>query len=306
MVKTVPAGTSSAEFFERARARLGFEVPPGLSDPNIVPPSGDPGTDRMLQIIAREQPVRPAAVLIPVVDHPQPTVLLTQRSAHLNEHAGQISFPGGKIDVTDASPLDTALREAYEEVGLKREFIEPIGYLDLYGTGFGFRILPTVAKVRPGFDACDQPFGSRRCVRSAARLPDESREPSGAQQGIPRHGALLLRHAVRGALYLGRDRGHPAGALRADLSVMIRPALTEIGIFLIPFAVYAAFLIATRSGLLVQSSWPVQLVAKLALGSLLLVVVSFILLAHFSGASPNSTYVPAHIENGRLVPGVEK
>ena len=87
---------------------------------------------------------------------------------------------------------------------------------------------------------------------------------------------------------------------------MIRPALTEIGIFLIPFAVYALFLIATRSGLLVQSSWPIQLVAKLALGSLLLVLASFILLAHFSGASPNSTYIPAHIENGRLVPGVEK
>jgi hypothetical protein len=87
---------------------------------------------------------------------------------------------------------------------------------------------------------------------------------------------------------------------------MIRPALTEIGIFLIPFAVYALFLIATRSGLLVQSSWPIRLVAKLALGSLLLVVASFILLAHFSGASPKSTYVPAHIENGRLVPGVEK
>ena len=87
---------------------------------------------------------------------------------------------------------------------------------------------------------------------------------------------------------------------------MIRPALSEIGIFLVPFAVYALFLIATRSALLVQSSWPIQLVAKLTLGSLLLVVASFILLAHFSGASPNSTYVPAHIENGRLVPGVEK
>jgi hypothetical protein len=87
---------------------------------------------------------------------------------------------------------------------------------------------------------------------------------------------------------------------------MIRPALTEIGIFLIPFVAYALFLVATRSGLLAQSSWSIQLVAKLALGSLLLVVASFILLAHFSGASPNSTYVPAHIENGRLVPGVEK
>ena len=87
---------------------------------------------------------------------------------------------------------------------------------------------------------------------------------------------------------------------------MIRPVLTEVGIFLIPFAVYAMFLIATRSGLLVQSSWPVHVIAKLVLGSLLLTILSFVLLAHFSGAPPNSTYVPAHIENGRLVPGVEK
>ena len=142
---------SSAEFFDRARARLGFDVPAGLVDPDIVPRGGDPGTDRMLEIIARERPIRPAAVLIPVVDHPQPTVLLTQRSAHLSDHAGQISFPGGKIDATDASPLDAALREASEEVGLQREFIDPIGYLDLYATSFGFRILPTVARVKPGF-----------------------------------------------------------------------------------------------------------------------------------------------------------
>ena len=151
MLKTGAVAISPVEFFERARARLRFEVPPGLLDPQIVPQSGDQGTDRMLEIIAREQPVRPAAVLIPVVDHAEPTVLLTQRAAHLNDHAGQISFPGGKIDPTDASPLDAALREAEEEVGLTREFVEPIGYLDLYGTSFGFRILPTVARVRPGF-----------------------------------------------------------------------------------------------------------------------------------------------------------
>ena len=151
LLKRGPAAVSSREFFERSRARLGFEVPPGLVDPTIIPKSGDHGTDRMLEIIAREQPVRPAAVLIPVVDHPQPTVLLTQRAAHLNDHAGQISFPGGKIDATDATPLDAALREAEEEIGLSREFVDPIGYLDLYGTGFGFRILPTLARVRPGF-----------------------------------------------------------------------------------------------------------------------------------------------------------
>jgi 8-oxo-dGTP pyrophosphatase MutT (NUDIX family) len=151
MLKTEPALFDSAEFFARARARLSFDIPPGLNDASIVPPSGDPGTDRMLEIIAREQPIRPAAVLIAVVDHPQPTVLLTQRAAHLHDHAGQISFPGGKIDPEDASPLDAALREAWEEIGLSREFIDPIGYLDLYGTGFGFRILPTVARIRPGF-----------------------------------------------------------------------------------------------------------------------------------------------------------
>src|SRR5450432_527811 len=154
MLKTEPAAAAvgSAEFFDRARARLRFDVPAGLTDVSAVPPSGDQGTDRTLQILAQEQPIRPAAVLIPVVDHAQPTVLLTQRAAHLNDHAGQISFPGGKIDATDASPMDAALREAYDEVGLKREFIEPVGYLDLYGTAFGFRILPTVARVKPGFE----------------------------------------------------------------------------------------------------------------------------------------------------------
>src|SRR3954470_6608509 len=151
MLQTAPAEVGSSEFFKRSRARLSFEVPPGLIDPNIIPRSGDHGTDRMLEIIAREQPVRPAAVLIPVVDHPQPTRLVTPRAAPLNEHAGQISFPGGKIDATDASPLETALREAEEEIGLSRQFVDPIGYLDLYGTSFGFRILPTVARVRPGF-----------------------------------------------------------------------------------------------------------------------------------------------------------
>src|SRR3954454_10034401 len=126
MLQTAPAEVGSSEFFRRSRARLSFEVPPGLIDPNIVPPSGDLGTDRMLEIVAREQPVRPAAVLIAVVDHPQPTVLLTQRSQHLYSHAGQISFPGCKIDATDASPLDASLREAEEEIGLERGFSEPI------------------------------------------------------------------------------------------------------------------------------------------------------------------------------------
>lgn len=141
----------SDEFFRRARSRLTFDVPAGLTDASIVPSSGDHGTDRMLQIVAQERPIRPAAVLIPVVAHDEPTVLLTQRAAHLNDHAGQISFPGGKIDASDASPRDAALREAEEEIGLDRLHVETIGYMPVYATGFGFRIMPTLARVRPGF-----------------------------------------------------------------------------------------------------------------------------------------------------------
>jgi 8-oxo-dGTP pyrophosphatase MutT (NUDIX family) len=154
MMKTgiATADVGTEEFFDRARARLRFDIPPGLTDASVVPLTGDQDNDLMLLAIAQEKPVRPAAVLIPVVARAEPTVLLTQRAAHLTEHAGQIAFPGGKIEATDASPVDAALREAWEEVGLPRDFIEPIGYLDLYGTSFGFRILPTVARVRPGFD----------------------------------------------------------------------------------------------------------------------------------------------------------
>lgn len=143
---------NSADFFERARERLSFDVPPALSDPSIVPKTGDRGTDWMLEIVAREKPIRQAAVLIGIVERDKPSVLLTTRSPSLNEHPGQISFPGGKIDPQDNSPLETALREANEEIGLTADFIEPVGYLDVYSTSFGFRILPTLARVRPGFD----------------------------------------------------------------------------------------------------------------------------------------------------------
>ncbi|ABE63984.1 NUDIX hydrolase [Nitrobacter hamburgensis X14] len=147
---TTDAGTE--DFFDRARARLRFDIPPGLTDAGIAPSTGDQGRDFILQETAREEPMRAAAVLIAVVARDEPTVLLTKRSARVSDHAGEIAFPGGKIEATDASPVDAALREAWEEVGLPRDFVEPIGYLDLYGTSFGYRVLPTVARVRPGFD----------------------------------------------------------------------------------------------------------------------------------------------------------
>lgn len=87
---------------------------------------------------------------------------------------------------------------------------------------------------------------------------------------------------------------------------MMRPILMELGIFLIPFAVYAAYLIANRVDFMIAASWPAHIVLRLSLVALVLVVVSFILLANFSGAPPDSTYVPAHLENGKLVPGAER
>lgn len=142
---------SSTEFFARARARLTLDVPAALTDASLTPKRGDHDADPVMQKIAEVRPIRPAAVLVPVVDHPEPTVLLTQRSAHLPDHPGQVSFPGGKIDKSDADPLASALREAEEEIGLDRGLVDPLGYLDLYMTTLGYRIVPVVARVKPGF-----------------------------------------------------------------------------------------------------------------------------------------------------------
>jgi len=87
---------------------------------------------------------------------------------------------------------------------------------------------------------------------------------------------------------------------------MIRPIFTEIGLFLTPFVLYAAFLMATRAGVLQPSAWTMPRVASLVVASLVLVIGSFLLLAQFSGAPPGSTYVPAHIEGGKFVPGATR
>ena len=84
---------------------------------------------------------------------------------------------------------------------------------------------------------------------------------------------------------------------------MIRPVAIEIGLFLAPFVLYAAFLWATRTAILQSSAWTMPHLTALLIASLVLVVASFLILAQFSGAPPGSTYVPANIENGRLVPG---
>ena len=101
----------------------------------------------------------PAAVLVPLVDHPQGmSVLLTQRTAHLSAHAGQISFPGGRMEEADPDAVAAALRETEEEVGLPRDRVEVIGRLDTYVTGTGFEITPIVGIVAPPVPILIDPF----------------------------------------------------------------------------------------------------------------------------------------------------
>jgi 8-oxo-dGTP pyrophosphatase MutT (NUDIX family) len=139
------------DFFDRARTRLTLEVPAALTDPMAEGARGDLDLNPAMWERAGVAATKPAAVLVPVIDRAVPTVLFTIRTQGLASHAGQVAFPGGKIDPDDESPVAAALREAREEVGLAPTLIEPLGYLDLYLTFSGFRIVPTVARVRPDF-----------------------------------------------------------------------------------------------------------------------------------------------------------
>lgn len=132
-----------AAFFRLAATRLNPEPPPsgaGAQGDHILNP----------EFQVDDLVYRDAAVLIPVVARePEATILLTVRTSHLPAHAGQIAFPGGKIEATDGGPAAAALREAEEEIGLDPALVEPIGYLDAYLTRTGYRIIPVLGRVDP-------------------------------------------------------------------------------------------------------------------------------------------------------------
>ena len=159
---------SATVFAERARV-CGIElgraswmaaqpISYGIDAGRRVDDEGKPNENLKLEHLVPPEEWRTAAVLVPVMARePEATVLFTLRTAHLAAHSGQISFPGGKIEEGDATPVETAIREAEEEVGIPPALVTPLSLLDLHNTGTGFRIVPVLALVDPGFEPAPHP-----------------------------------------------------------------------------------------------------------------------------------------------------
>ena len=130
-------------------------APAALRQRFAHPPVWKP--EHMVEKIFENKVPTPAAVLIALVMRDEPMLLLTERTTNLSTHSGQIAFPGGRTDATDVDAVDTALREAHEEVGLPRDHVEVLGTLPVYVTGTAFIITPVVALVRTGFTLVPNP-----------------------------------------------------------------------------------------------------------------------------------------------------
>ncbi len=132
------------------------QTPEALRQRFAAPPLWTPEIVREKKFMQRA-PAH-AAVLVPIVQRERPTVLLTERTAHLSTHKGQVAFPGGRSDPEDLDAAATALREAHEEVGLEPGQVEILGSLPIYVTGSSFIVTPVVALVQPGFALQPNPY----------------------------------------------------------------------------------------------------------------------------------------------------
>lgn len=147
----------AARIAENGFALLRLRLLPEAPEFRIHPTRSDYDFNPEFRRPPGEIKLTPAAVLMPIIAKPVPTVLFTQRTANLTRHAGQVSFPGGRMDDTDASPLATALRETHEETGITPDFVTVAGFMDGYETGTGFAILPVVGVVKEGFTLLPNP-----------------------------------------------------------------------------------------------------------------------------------------------------
>ena len=173
-------------------------MPAGFADPTVIPRHDQPDADpAVIAAIAAVRPVRLAAVLVPIIERDEPSVLFTQRTAHLHDHGGQISFPGGKIDAGDESPAAARCARPRRRSRFPAALSSRFGYLDVHMTPFGHRILPVLARVQPGLctsvnpgevdDAFEVPLAFLMTPQNHKR---ESRDWNGLTLS-------LLRHAVR-------------------------------------------------------------------------------------------------------------
>lgn len=197
-------------FATHAQARLLPSAPDMAGQDDVLPGAGDHVLNPGQLPADHAARARAAAVLIPVVRRDRATVLFTQRASHLRDHAGQVAFPGGKIDEADGGPLGAALREAEEEIGLSREFVTALGYMPPYLTGSGFRILPVVAMVRPGFTLSI----NREEVDDSFEVPLEFLMDAANHEKQSREWKGLMRHYYT-ILFEGRNIwGVTAGIVR--------------------------------------------------------------------------------------------
>ncbi len=168
MSASPPSDFSAAELRRLAGERLDARLAPDALAGGVPPRASDFALNGPPPDSHTIERARPAAVLVPVVARPANlSILLTLRAAHLRTHSGQVAFPGGQIDAGETAS-ETALREAQEEIGLDERHVEPLGWLDPYLTGTGYRIAPLVALIDPAFtltinahevaDAFEAPF----------------------------------------------------------------------------------------------------------------------------------------------------